>query len=144
MISMSRTLHQLCEFQHKNLEPKALLGLRANSYEFQRLLMTESREFTVGTACCGTDVVVGVLTTLMKHWTDTFGTSFGMVHRFSYEIEEWKREYIRSHFAPDYIFGNLLVVGGEGEGEQMDCRFPSACFKMHCFPINFVRSSIIC
>ena len=43
---------------------------------------------------------------------DQFGITFTLQHKASCEAEAWIQEWIRSHFAPDVIFPNVIQLGG--------------------------------
>ncbi len=81
---------------HAKMFPTQPLGLMTLQDKLARLPSV----LDIGTACSGTDLVVGVLNTLSAFWRQS-GVAPTFRHRFSCDSKEASRAFIRSQWKPE-------------------------------------------
>lgn len=97
-------LDKILDMQFNRLPASTVLALRKR---VQDLFDATGGQILLSTACSGSDVVVTVINAIAKKLEGMFGITFTVVHDFSCESVEMKRNWIKTHFAPRHIFPDI-------------------------------------
>ncbi len=107
-LSRKEPLQLIVEAQHAKLCPESLLHCQ-NCLANLASVLPGGNVVSVGTGCSGSDVVILVLQTLSKQWKTHFGVDVQFHHSFSTESQPWKRQWIITHFQPEFVFADITA-----------------------------------
>ena len=100
-------LEDLCRQHYAALPPGRLLTLRS------QLVLLQNRtggRLSLATGCSGTDIIAHCFNILIREWKELFGLSFYLVHDLSCEEVPMKQRFIKHHWSPKHIVGDLHTL----------------------------------
>ena len=79
----------------------------------------------VGTACSGTDLVIGALNAIARAWR-ALGISVSFNHAFAADVKEVSRDFIKANWKPEVVDYLVLSPGSGWPAALVGARCPAA------------------